>query len=128
MLMDVQNMYDGLGEWFDNHGKEIDLYGDEDWYTSSFEAYLDDDSHDDNFTLMQYTGLKDKNGKEIFEGDVVKCEEKKRKSGWKQFERIEVVEWNTEKARFDVPEEIEKFGFEIIGNIYENKELIGGDK
>ena len=63
---------------------------------------------------LEYTGLKDKNGKEIYEGDIVK-------SDYYHFNRI-TVEWNTEHWHpFSY-----QYGarhFEIIGNIYENPEL-----
>lgn len=79
------------------------------------------------YELMQSTGLKDKNGKEIFEGDIV--DYKGRKA---------VVKWHSSYASFiyRFVDELQKrvsewhplflayYRFEVIGNIYENKELL----
>ncbi|MGX5858981.1 YopX family protein [Streptococcus sanguinis] len=82
--------------------------------------------------LMQSTGLKDKNGKEIFEGDIIKVTNE---NSW-----LEVVSYEKEKSMF-VIKEINRnfkvpssplydlfnttiFESEIVGNIYENPELI----
>ena len=81
----------------------------------------------DEIELMQSTGLKDKNGKEIFEGDIV--DYKGRKA---------VIKWHGSYASFiyrfvDEPKErvsewdplfLAYYHFEVIGNIYENKELL----
>ena len=82
-------------------------------------------SHDfDDIKLMQSTGLTDKNGKEIFGGDVLKVND------W-----LEVVSFSEEKAMFvskgiGFPEtslydlfNSDIFTVEIIGNIYENPKL-----
>jgi len=63
----------------------------------------------EDIDLVQYTGLKDKNGKEIYEGDVMKNYDY----------HFFVVEWNKKNARWD-----NCFGREVIGNIYENPELL----
>ena len=71
--------------------------------------------YDDELHVMQYTGLKDKNGKEIYEGDILQDDEK--------FAGAFAVEWNTmsdhsnwSSSRGNV--------FEVIGNIYQNPELL----
>ena len=82
--------------------------------------------------LMQSTGLKDKNGKEIFEGDIVKY-----KAGCNTF--TEEVAYDKNFAGFGVrdananiiftfgelAEDIDLRSLEVIGNIYENPELLG---
>jgi hypothetical protein len=72
--------------------------------------------------VMQYTGLKDKNGKEIYEGDIV-CREYNR-GEMKVNQRIEWTGFHYQCIG-KVSDGIEGFGFmEVIGNIYENSELL----
>jgi hypothetical protein len=70
------------------------------------------DDNDENAILMQYSGLKDKNGKEIYEGDIVKLDD-----GYV----FEVAIPNIYGLEFEAVSTNE---FEIIGNIYENPELL----
>ena len=83
-----------------------------------------------NVTLMQYTGLKDKNGKEIYEGDVVTWVER----GMKNCKAVGQVSWDKDgwnvqdfyNGSQDEPGRAfsENAEVEIIGNIWENPELI----
>lgn len=73
------------------------------------------------FDFMQYTGLKDKNGKEIYEGDVLKYSYAKDTKTEDTYN--EVVEWN--ETVYDQGFSINKhMHCEVIGNIYENKNLL----
>ncbi len=79
--------------------------------------------------LMQYTGLKDKNGVEIYEGDILMLHSDKP-------EYNAVVSWNYECASFGCYQASDKKKVvycdhlcgaklvEVIGNIYQNPELI----
>lgn len=75
--------------------------------------------------LMQSTGLKDKNGKEIFEGDILKSNKYitsvfyERGAYCVKFSRTP----NT-TVTMNVISFIEKYKTKIIGNIYENPELL----
>lgn len=73
-----------------------------------------------DIALMQYTGLKDKNGKEIFEGDIVQF-----KSIRDIIERYEVVYTNYGEWAIGMHRLSMRFkSCEIIGNIYKNPELL----
>lgn len=76
--------------------------------------------------IMQYTGLKDKNDKEIYEGDVLKWYGFEVRDG-KQIrpERaIAIIDFIKDSYRISCITEGTGQTVEIIGNIYENPELI----
>ena len=77
--------------------------------------------------FMQYTGLEDKNGKEIYEGDIVKLRANhgigvvKYYDEWGAF----VVEYIKHRQLAVLGMNYYKEDIEILGNIYENPELLG---
>ncbi len=70
------------------------------------------------FELMQYTGLKDKNDVEIYEGDILIHEDFEHKKD----KVVGVMEWDEKVAGFTRFYPLNKF--EVIGNIFENPKLV----
>lgn len=74
--------------------------------------------------LMQYTGLKDKDGKEIYEGDILRDEYGSGKVKW-IMEHCAFLVFATNPSRCIAMESDGQLkNTEIIGNIYENPELL----
>lgn len=77
--------------------------------------------------LTQFTGLLDKNSKGIYEGDIIKLT-------WESNDEVEIGSVYFERGQFTVNESTQGLGVlfgiadgnvEVIGNIYENPNLIG---
>jgi len=119
---------------------------DGDWIRIDFEdnAYPDGSAswymdNEDGNEIMQYTGLKDKNGEEIYEGDIVKWDDRSNGKYW----RVAIVKINPD-IQFEtfhcktIPnsESTHTYHYgsfiytdtenhlEVIGNIYENPKLL----
>ena len=135
MLQDIQSMYDGSC----NHKETEERYG----WISCFDSFIDND----NYVVMQYTGLTDKNGTEIYEGDILKMHQFLFDGNEYEKETIGVIKWGEYGwllSQIDGKEVNEYMGykngegetylihfyglheesFEVIGNIYENAELL----
>lgn len=80
----------------------------------------------DKDTVGQYIGVDDKNGKEIYEKDIVLIDGE---------DEYFVVEWNSDTSRFVMNSETLTVDFdnywgyqvEVIGNVYENADLLEGE-
>lgn len=72
--------------------------------------------------VMQYTGLKDKNGIEIYEGDIVRFALSKDKSQKIILSQVEFFKYAWRLNRVWLLTEF--YLIEVIGNIYENPELL----
>ena len=110
-MMSIKNM------WFqDNCLEELELND------SVMNDYIT--AYPDEIKLMQSTGLKDKNGKEIFEGDIVKMA----KDVYSDLTYYEIVRHRGGAYRLESNQHgcelwLRHTICEVIGNIYENPEL-----
>ena len=102
--------------WMDRNYSS--LYLDGELIVSEGESY----NTYEEITLCQFTGLTDKNGKEIYEWDIVKAEDWPTlidsTTGYVYFED---GAWKVEGA---IPPLVHFASLEVIGNIFENPELI----
>jgi len=105
------------------------------WFGVTNEHYLDDSAasefpiHEKEYILMQYTGLKDSNGVEIFEGDILKYI-----NTYSGKEYTKEVRYDNDLACFGLFDKksiwcqecdwMALTNLEVIGNIHENPELI----
>jgi len=82
----------------------------------------------DRFVILEYTGIKDINGVEIYEGDILKC--------WVVGRKYQnyIVKWSASEGTYKAYDNDDVYYIdcvswskqEVIGNIYENPELLEG--
>lgn len=120
----------------------VDFEGDV-WYYAEINydtpnTEIDYNNSENRYELMQYTGFKDKNGTEIYEGDIVRLYDiwdeltGGREKGKQRICRVEyvgsgflVVQGDEEGYERDLfMAKINDDDLEVIGNIYENPELL----
>ena len=89
-------------------------------FDEHYNAYVDTDAE-----IMEYTGAKDANGVEIYESDIVKMIDYRHKGVVKYINGAFIIDWNDEHLNGSLYFwNNNQSSIEVIGNIFENKELL----
>ncbi len=129
MWYNVQNCYDTLNHHCceDEKNCKYEYDRERQLYAENFKEVLEDES----LCVIQFTGLLDKNNNPIYEGDILEWSD-----GFKRNNFSEVVRYSNKIGAFVSGERLNRliipfdsggattYNFEIIGNVFENKELL----
>jgi uncharacterized phage protein (TIGR01671 family) len=111
------NLVDYVGAYDGDHGDTFTASPAADYYLKGTKIVKGP-----RYTIQQYTGLKDKNGKEIYEGDIISGEFYDTEYHHSETIKAEVIFNN---GAFNIAiREWHKPSFEVVGNIFENPELL----
>ena len=116
----------------ESHIEELqDLCEDDYWYdgeTNMWSVLYDSHNEQERFVALQYTGLKDKNGTEIYEGDILQILGGCYEQGFYEWdEKVCIKDYMFDSYNLMMTiNQIGNESVEVIGNIYDNPELIGG--
>ena len=135
-----RHMFDVEQLAYNLRGELVSIYGFGRDFSNDPEALMGEKPDLDKAVLMQFTGLHDKNGREIYEGDIVHVWDNgvavvifdeslgcgqwmcKFKPAFPDFE-----EWSAPLYGW-LDGNVDGSVFEILGNVYETQELNGGDR